>query len=130
MSFVPIDAVYELPISSPWYESTRFFVGAVGGGIYASLTTGDFDVRHRDGKAEVTLNRQMTIEQAREMARAVLAKCDEMEAQAASWVVVTNSCAGGGGDPAGAASGAHGIGSIVRQTHHPFQPKRDDEAKK
>lgn len=72
---------------SPVYESTkwnepddqpRLFVGNSGMGFMLTLSTSDFNVNYKDGKAEVSLARHMKPEQVKSLALALI---DAAEAQ-------------------------------------------------
>lgn len=81
---IAYDPVYE---SSKWNEpdsQPRLFVGRAGGYLL-SLTTSDFDVRYKDGKAEVTLARHMTPEQARAFALTLLDSANAAIKQENDW---------------------------------------------
>lgn len=76
--------IYQSKKQNDYDRQPELFVGQAGQ-FMLSLRTGDFDVRYKDGKAEVSLARHMSPEEIKAMALAIIDAADAAIKQQAEW---------------------------------------------
>jgi hypothetical protein len=70
----------------------QLYAGDSGMGIMVSLSTSDFEVRHKGGKAEVSLARHLTPDECRALGPALIDAADNNERSHAQWEQQVTPC--------------------------------------
>ena len=84
---VVYDNLLRLPADPKSGETTEF-AACAHSKVLLTMSTDDFRVEYKDGKANVHLTRHLTHQQARDLANSILARVDQLELQEKQWVSV------------------------------------------
>jgi hypothetical protein len=81
------DTLLRLPADPKSGETTEF-AACAHSRVLLTMSADDFRVEHKDGKASVYLSRHLTHEQARELAKSIVERVDQMELHEKQWAGV------------------------------------------
>lgn len=86
---IAYDNVFQLDGSSGVFKGPYISVSNHGTNFMLSMQAESFKVEHEQGKTSVSLFRNLSVGEARELAHSLLERADEMEEQQKQWQTVT-----------------------------------------
>lgn len=93
---IAYDNLLRLPADPKSGETTEF-AACAHSRVLLTMSTEDFRVEHKEGKASVHLSRHLTHEQARLLANSILERVEQMEKQEKEWHIVSQTSVVGHG---------------------------------